>query len=250
MKGDFSRLTFDTHKHYAGVLHQQGRVWLDADWNEEVFNRLHHLQQETNDIIGVCGVPEPGSAFQISPPGPNAAPDDFQISGGKGALGRCYVNGLLCQLDASTSYLSQPDLLKPPRISMPTPGADVNAVVYLEVWQRLITYLEDESLREVALGGPDTATRLKTVAQVKVAVIPGAVPITQLTCARAEQFLPRPGNGTLTTLQPQDAPSDDLCQLPALAHFTGRENHLYRVDIHARPSSNNISPAVIIVSMS
>jgi hypothetical protein len=26
MKGDFSRFTFDPSKHYAGVMHQQGRL--------------------------------------------------------------------------------------------------------------------------------------------------------------------------------------------------------------------------------
>ena len=40
MKGGFSRFTFDPTKHYAGVLHQQGRVLLDSDWNEEVLERL------------------------------------------------------------------------------------------------------------------------------------------------------------------------------------------------------------------
>jgi hypothetical protein len=34
MKGDFSFLAFDTAPHYSGVLHQQGRVLLDRDWNE------------------------------------------------------------------------------------------------------------------------------------------------------------------------------------------------------------------------
>ena len=35
MKGDFSRDTFNPRKHYAGVLMQQGRVQIDADWNEQ-----------------------------------------------------------------------------------------------------------------------------------------------------------------------------------------------------------------------
>src|SRR5262245_54642551 len=215
MKGDFSRPSVAGRNHYAGVLHQQGRVWLDSDWNADTLERLAHRQRETADFIGACGVPEPGSAFRIAPnPGPAAAPDDFLIGGGLGAAGRCYVQGTLCQLDANASYLSQPDLPDAPRIAMPAAGAEVNAVVYLEVWPRLITYLEDERLREIALGGPDTATRLKTVAQVKVAVVPATVPITQHTCARAEQFLPSLGNGTLTTLQLPDTPSDDLCQLP------------------------------------
>lgn len=233
MKGDFSRLTFDVLKHYVGVLHQQGRVWLDSDWNEDVFERLNLLQQETSDVIGVCGVPEPGTAFQISPNSdPNAAPDDFLIAGGSGPRGRCYVDGILCQLEATTSYLNQPDFPDPPRIRMPTDGSALNAVVYLEVWQRLITFLEDDKLREVALGGPDSATRLKTVAQVKVAVIPSSVPVTALTCANAGTFLPPLSEGTLTTLQPIDTQPEDLCRLPDPANFTGRENHLYRVEIH------------------
>src|SRR5512134_630049 len=39
-------------------------------------------------------------------------------------------------------------------------------------------------------------------------------------------------NGTLTTLQPQDTVPEDLCRLPDPSLFTGRENHLYRVEIH------------------
>jgi uncharacterized protein DUF6519 len=233
MKGDFSRPSVGGQNHYVGVLHQQGRVWLDSDWNADTLQRLGLLQREATDVIGVCGVPDPGSAFRISPnPSPTAAPDDFLIAGGPGAAGRCYVHGVQCQLDASTSYLSQPDLLDPPRIPMPTATADVNAVVYLEVWQRLVTYLEDEALREIALGGPDTATRLKTIAQVKVAIVPGSVAGPTITCENAGRFLPATGDGRLTTLQPQDSLPEDLCRLPDPALFTGRENHLYRVEIH------------------
>ena len=35
MKGDYSRDTFDPAKHFTRVLMQQGRVQLDADWNEQ-----------------------------------------------------------------------------------------------------------------------------------------------------------------------------------------------------------------------
>ncbi|MBA3493950.1 MAG: hypothetical protein H0T87_07525, partial [Gammaproteobacteria bacterium] len=43
-----------------------------------------------------------------------------------------------------------------------------NYLVYLDVWERHLTYIEDDLIREVALGGPDTATRAKIVWQVKV----------------------------------------------------------------------------------
>jgi len=231
MRGDFARLTFDPTKHYTGVLHQQGRVWLEADWNEHVFDRQNLMWQETSDIIGACGTPEPGTAFQISPnPDPASQPFDFLISGGPGAQGRYYVDGILCQLGQNATYLSQPDFPDAPDI-LPTDGGDLRALVYLEVWQRLITYLEDDALREIALGGPDTATRLKTVAQVKVLPVSSDC-AKNLTCATSDQFLPKSGQGTLTTLQPTNSQPADLCSLPDPSLYTGRENHLYRVEIH------------------
>ncbi len=45
MKGDFSRQTFSQGKHYSAVLLQQGRVQLDADWNES--QAIHEHRSET-----------------------------------------------------------------------------------------------------------------------------------------------------------------------------------------------------------
>ena len=238
MKGDFSRFTFDPQKHYSGVLHQQGRVWLDSDWNEEVMERLALLQTELRDVVGPSGVPAPGSSFQLTASKNSNALDDFGIS-----AGHCYVDGILCQLDADTTYLSQPDLLDPPRIPIPTDGSTLNALVYLEVWQRLITYLEDDSIREIALGGPDTSARLKNIIQIKVRLLPADVGT--LTCAQGAQFVPKSGSGTLTTLQPTNVQQQSLCQLPDATTFTGRENHLYRVQVHdgGDVTGNNLGAA-------
>jgi hypothetical protein len=35
------------------------------------------------------------------------------------------------------------------------------------VWERHVTWIEDDSIREPALGGPDTCTRAKVTWQVK-----------------------------------------------------------------------------------
>jgi len=226
MKGDFSRITFDRRNHYAGVLHQQGRVWLDSDWNEDVFERLDQLQQETYDVVGACGVPSPGTAFQITPGSDAAHPENFAIGGGDDSKGRAYVQGLLCRMDSPTTYFTQPDLPDPPAIVIPRTGGDTFAIIYLEVWRRLITYLEDPSVADVALGGPDTATRIRVIAQVKALVVPQGT-----TCADLRNFLPL-DNGTLGTLQPRDTQPTDLCSLPDPANYTGRENHFYRVEVH------------------
>ena len=59
------------------------------------------------------------------------------------------------------TYLNQPFLPDPPAIT----GA---GLVYLDVWEREVTAIQDPNLLDVALGGVDTATRRQTVWQVKL----------------------------------------------------------------------------------
>jgi hypothetical protein len=40
-------------------------------------------------------------------------------------------------------------------------------MVYIEIWNKTVNYIDDESIREPALGGPDTSLRKKLVGQVK-----------------------------------------------------------------------------------
>ena len=73
MKGDFSRLTFQRERHYNSVRLQQGRVQLDADWNEAV-DILAHLRHTTGaDVIGGTGVPRVDGGFAITASGNGAA---------------------------------------------------------------------------------------------------------------------------------------------------------------------------------
>lgn len=161
MKGDFSRETFDRRKHYSGVLMQQGRVQLDADWNEQQAIVQYHELTENIDIIGTTGAPLEEAGFAI------CAHDNKLLIGS----GRYYVDGLLCENETTIDYMQQPDFPNPT-----DPGAILSnqsyslGLVYLESWQRHLTALDDPSIREQALGadGPDTTTRLKTVWQVKV----------------------------------------------------------------------------------
>ncbi len=55
MKGDFTRDLFDPTKHYSGVLMQQGRVQLDADWNEQDSIQRYRTEVEARDLIGASG---------------------------------------------------------------------------------------------------------------------------------------------------------------------------------------------------
>jgi len=49
---DNSRFTFDPWKNFSGVVMEQGRVQLDADWNEWLAEVSRRIQANTLDIMG------------------------------------------------------------------------------------------------------------------------------------------------------------------------------------------------------
>src|SRR5712692_3853270 len=107
MKGDFSRQTFDPKKHYSGVLMQQGRVQIDADWNEQQAIQQYRIETETGDVIGPSGTPMHDPVFQDN--GFRITPDKDRQ-----ALfirrGRYYVDGMLCQNETDVLLDQQPYL--------------------------------------------------------------------------------------------------------------------------------------------
>lgn len=338
MKADLTRKTFDPLKHFSRVLMQQGRVQLDADWNEQAAILLRYIRTLAADLIGPQGGPvdsnlgvAPGfliGPVQFTP----SAPYDFRVG-----LGHYYDDGILCEADTTPvaiivppfsgnsatvqvdhwtldgapfqanqyvevfddvqlpnvnaafsptvvqitnpqqaqlaltlkavslpalttatapklrrviTYLTQPDY--------PVPDAGKLAVsttylVYLDVWERHLTYVEDDSIREVALGGPDTATRAKVVWQVKA--VPGTPnPDAKTACDnfvfKDPTFvanLLNPNRGRLKAMAKQDSKSTDPCITAPQSRYSGPENQLYRVEIHtggAAWSGTGTPPAI------
>lgn len=220
MKGDFSRKTFRPQRHYSGVLMQQGRVQVDADWNEQVDIFLNQLRTATADIIGWHGTPQ----------GP-CEPGGFAIELVDGELrigpGHYYVDGILCENDTLCTYATQPSAPCPERR---LPDA-VRHLVFLDVWERHITCLEDPDLLEVALGGPDTTTRRQIVWQVRIRPIRrrAAAPDDQESLRRA-LGLRRKGNaGSLRVRVTATAGPEEE---HLASGYLGLENRLYRVEIH------------------
>jgi hypothetical protein len=220
MKGDFTRVTFKPEKHYHGVLKQQGRVDMDADWNEQAWLTSHRIETETIDVVGQCGAPLGDVGFILSSA---SGGSDLSIS-----AGRAYVDGILCENEQPILIDNQPDL---PGFVLPTTAGIY--VAYLEVWLRHIISLDDSGIREVALGGPDTCTRAKTVWQVGLL---NAGPLgTSVDCATdvpAWDALIAPSTGTLAARAEPDTKSADPCLIPAKAGYRRLENQLYRVEIH------------------
>jgi hypothetical protein len=161
MKGDFTRDTFDPANHFSRVLMQQGRVTLDADHNEQTAILLHYLRTLTRDLIGPYAAPLEHGGFLIGP----SATGGFNIS-----AGRYYVDGILIENDQDCTYTTQPDYTVPDSdLLLHEIGSPAGNTfwLYLDVWERHITAIEDDGIREVALGGPDTCTRAQVVWQVK-----------------------------------------------------------------------------------
>ncbi len=94
-KTDITRDTFQPFRHFSRVLMQQGRVQIDADWNEQVDILLHYLRTFIGDVIGPFGGPD--DSFLVGKPG-GSQPGPYQLSIHSGHY---YVDGILCENEAS-----------------------------------------------------------------------------------------------------------------------------------------------------
>lgn len=218
MSGDYTRFTHRPERNFSSVLMQQGRVQLDADWNEQSDILQRRLRVQAMDTFGRCAVPEPTTpeAFKLVPlAGP---PADLSIDSG-----RLYLDGLLAEIFAGESFTYRSQKYYPDPPALPTSG---EAIAYLDVWDREVTYLEDADLLEKALGGPDTTTRQQTVWQVKWHAAEDA------RCGRDLDALFPPSGARATTSAIAPPASNDPCILQPSGGYRGLENRLYRVEVH------------------
>jgi hypothetical protein len=225
---DTSRASFDPAKHYSAVLLQQGRVILDSDVGEQNAILAHYLRTAIGDIIGLAACPAAAPGFGITMTTTQKQPD-LGVS-----AGRIYVRGILAETgpDGST-YLTQPDgCIDPDLDGLPAEGG---YLVYLRVWERSVTAIQDPGIREVALGihGPDTTARAKVVWQ--IAIYPAAGDASAQDTEKAWQAwyqgLYQPaGTMRAQAKQPHDAELD-ICSVAPQAQYRGRENQHYRVEI-------------------
>lgn len=202
---------------------------------------------ETVDIIGRAVVPESTpNAFYITPSGPGM----FTIG-----IGRMYVDGLLAECHGLKPVVFDPILGEldgtlpipfnaqpyyPNPNPMPTPGPAVD-LICLDVWQREVIALQDPNIREKALGGPDTTTRMQTVWQVKILPNVGARACDDDIASWDTLIAPSAGRLTTSTVVP--APSPDPCILSPTGGYRGLENRLYRVEVHTAGTVGGANPA-------
>jgi len=242
MGADLSRVRLNPLLDYAGVELKQGGVLLDADANELVAIIHRRLRALASDTLGRATVS-------------STTPDAFKITPVAGAFqigkGRLYVDGLLAENHGAKStspaqrafddllaesvftnpvdYSAQPYLPSPP--ALPTAGVHL---VYLDVWDREVTHLEQPDLVENAVS-VETSSRVQTVWQVRALASDAGA---GTTCGSSDADIPgwaaviAPSTGVLTTGTFDVAAVDDPCELPPTGGYRGLENQLYRVEIH------------------
>jgi Family of unknown function (DUF6519)/Right handed beta helix region len=242
MAGDYTRLTFDPRRDRAMVLEQQGRVHLDADWNELVAILERRLRVETYDFAGPAVVPA-------------SEPDSFKIVVQGGALavtrGRIYVDGLLAENHGAGAAGYEPvwgestgsettPLDEQPYLGSPEAGAQLlkalrkgNALAYLDVWQRELTAVEDPTVVEPALG-VDTCTRIQTVWLIRALALDRDAPSCGDDWSTYGPWteLTAPSAARLTTAANQPPAPADPCAVAPVGGYRGTENRLYRVEVH------------------
>ena len=172
MKGDFARVTFDPSRHYSQVFQQQGRVLLEADWNEQAHIQLHLLRTLVHDLVGPCWAA--GSAFGITSATTNAdgSAKPLPLTDWQLAPGHFYVDGILCVNEAACTLATQPQAPTPDYgvadgssgFENPSPGY----ALWLDVWERHLSAVESPALAEVALNGVDTTSRAQVVWQLRM----------------------------------------------------------------------------------
>lgn len=172
MKGDFARVTFDPARHYSQVFQQQGRVLLEADWNEQGQIHSHLLRALITDLFGPCWAAGTGFALTTSSTDANGSMTTLPVTDWQLAPGHFYVDGILCENDVVCTLATQPQA--------PTPDYGVadgksgfenspaSFALWLDVWERHLSAVEAPAISDLALNGVDTASRAQVVWQLRM----------------------------------------------------------------------------------
>lgn len=233
---DISRKSFNARRHTAWTTTMQGRVTTDAQGNENQFQRDRRVRALLTDLAGRCGYPE-------------ILPDSFEIGIAAGKLtiapGRYYVDGHLADnfgdgaqvFDRVLSEERGADPLAFSDQPFGTGGAGSPAdglhIAYLDVWQRDVTFLEDDTILDPAIA-TDTFARRQTVWQVRTfgPVDGDTTCSTDPAAIDGWEALIAPSTARLSTRADPANAVTDPCLLPPGALYRGIDNRTYLVAIH------------------
>ncbi len=239
MGSDRARASYDPKQGYRAVVMQQGRVTVEADWNEQRRIDGEELRVETLDFVGPAGTSDDG--YRIIETGQPAVPP-FDFSVGAGTM---YVGGVRVTLEAAVDYNQQDEWLDhigdPDWVDLPSPNQPPgDELIYLYVREQEVSAVEDSALREVALGGPDTAARARLIQH--IVRLPTAAADCAAALADAEKKWASEGlsfDPAAMRLLPQSLlqisfpplPPPDPCEPQAPGGYLGADNQMIRIQI-------------------
>ncbi|MBL9060040.1 MAG: hypothetical protein JNK88_08465, partial [Mangrovicoccus sp.] len=145
------------------------------------------------------------------------------------AAGGFQIEGLL----AEAREVAWPDLAGPAGAALQAASAGAAGslwVAYLELWEQVVTAVEDPGLREQALGSDrETTSRSAVMAQVKLAPVAGLVGPDAVAEAFGRTIAP---SGRVTFGTSAGSAAADPCDLPVPGGYSGPDNRLYRLAVH------------------
>lgn len=216
MSTEISRDSHSADRRYSGVYQQQGRMLTDADWNELVDILKQRLNDALVDVVG--GVPGSGGGVPHH--------RQLKLLGDLGSVfkidpGHVYVEGVHAEIqgESTLSYVEQTDFPSPPN-----PLGDY--FLYLDVWERTVTWLMDDALRDIALHGADTCTRTQVLAQLKWCP--------DSTDPESSPLNPNNGDAALSLTLSRSLRDRDPCE-PCVVEINDVNdvgNYLFRVEVH------------------
>jgi hypothetical protein len=133
-----------------------------------------------------------------------------------------YVEGILCGANEGVTYTTAPDLPNPAPLTAGGRAVDGRTdLVYLDVWKRHVTAVEDAELLDSALNGLDTTTRVQTVWHVRL--LPG---VGDVACGAIPNFPPARSGALLTSAAVATSDASDPCDVVVAGGYRRVENRL------------------------
>jgi hypothetical protein len=263
MPSDRARVSYDPTRQYRSVVAQQGRVQLEADWNEAQTIAAEELRERILDVVGSIGTPDDG--YRVLEEVVPDHPFDFEVM-----EGTMYVGGERVFLPERVRYGDQEEWLD--RAGDPlwvTPGTawrqesqygadqtvqqtpeqdnqkqkqdNQREFVYLFLREQEVSAVEDPALKDVALGGPDTTQRTRLIQRIvrrgtEQDNCYGALgEALEAWKKRGLEFDPETmrlkSAGELKVCFTQVVTVPDLCEPEARGGYLGADNQLIRIQI-------------------
>ncbi len=243
---------------------QQGRLIVDADWNEQSAILLQQIRNLTTDLIGWHGGPgvmselkNSGGTNDLYPQptgGPLAVVNKGSVNETRIEIeaGRYYIDGIAHEWQRSPkegTYDFAKLTEKLGSVDTASTGGKNALLIYADIHERLVVSAEDPDLLDPGLNGLDTTARQTVVGKLRgkmVKYVQGDATdkttiddkiISSLKFNR--EFFPNMDPETSRTDLPQlkastkrDLTDPAACDPSHNSGFSGFENQLYRIEVH------------------